>query len=149
MIVEVLGLALTLLALALLAAGGYLLALRLLGEEARRDTLALAIAALLAATADATGIALALRACGAVWIEPAHGESYVNLASLPHWALLALAVGGIARHLGAERHWPAASFLVGLTPVVVRFAATEYVDLLTGATLLSGCFFLLRWMERP
>jgi hypothetical protein len=260
------GLALTLLALALLAAGGYLLALRLLGEEARRDALALAIATLLAATAEALAIGLALGICGWLriewalaaqtllvallarrgradgaasdlwqparhaarrtwerlrshpalgvltvhavgsealrgllrpplswdslmyhllltatwlqqhdlapvfgaypindygyvpangsiwfwwWMAPSHSELYVNLASLPHWALLGLAVGGIARQLGARRHWPLASFLVLLTPVVVRFAATQYVDVFLAAVLLAGGFFLVRWMERP
>src|SRR5579863_178212 len=268
MLLAVMGLALTLLALALLAVGGYLLALRLLGEEARRDPLALAIAALLAATAEALAIglllgiggwlridaalaaqtllvallgragrpgaatlaadpweparhlarrawerlrahpALALLTLHAVgsealrgllrpplswdslmyhllltgtwlqrhdlapvfgpypvndygyvpangsiwlwwWMAPSHSELYVNLASLAHWALLGLAVGGIARQLGARRHWPLASFLVLLTPVVVRFAATQYVDIFLAATLLAGGFFTLRWMERP
>ncbi len=268
MLLAVMGLALTLLTLALLAVGGYLLALRLLGEEARRDPLALAIAALLAATAEALAIglvlgiggwlridaalaaqtllvallgragrpaaatiaadpweparhlarrawerlrahpALALLTLHAVgsealrgllrpplswdslmyhllltgtwlqrqdlapvfgpypvndygyvpangsiwlwwWMAPSHSELYVNLASLAHWALLGLAVGGIARQLGARRHWPLASFLVLLTPVVVRFAATQYVDIFLAATLLAGGFFTLRWMERP
>jgi hypothetical protein len=277
MLLAVLGLALTLLTLTLLAVGGYLLALRALGEEARRDPLALAIASLLAATAEALAIGLALGICGALrieaalaaqtlliallgrprplrradrldaaaappgtpdlweparhvgrrawervrahpalslltvhavgsealrgllrpplswdslmyhlllsatwlqrhdlapvygaypvndygyvpangsiwfwwWMAPSHGELYVNLASLPHWALLGLAVGGIARQLGARRHWPLASFVVLLTPVVVRFAATQYVDIFVAATLLAGAFFALRWMERP
>jgi len=272
MLLAVMGLALTLLTLALLAVGGYLLALRLVGEEeARRDPLALAIAALLAATAEALAIGLALGICGALrieaalaaqtlliavlgrrrrrsaadsdaatadvweparhlgrrawerlrthpalslltlhavgsealrgllrpplswdslmyhlllsatwlqrhdlapvfgaypvndygyvpangsiwfwwWMAPSHSELYVNLASLAHWALLGLAVGGVARQLGARRHWPLASFLVLLTPVVVRFAATQYVDVFVAATLLAGAFFALRWMERP
>jgi hypothetical protein len=265
MLLAVMGLALTLLTLGLLAVGGYLLALRLLGTEARRDPLALAIAALLAATAEALAIGLALGICGALrieaalaaqtllvavlgrrrraaaaadlweparhlgrrawerlrahpalslltlhavgsealrgllrpplswdslmyhlllsatwlqrhdlapvfgaypvndygyvpangsiwfwwWMAPSHSELYVNLASLAHWALLGLAVGGIARQLGARRHWPFASFLVLLTPVVVRFAATQYVDVFVAATLLAGAFFALRWMERP
>ncbi|HEY6323652.1 MAG TPA: hypothetical protein VJA16_19090 [Thermoanaerobaculia bacterium] len=264
MLLAVMGLALTLLTLGLLAVGGYLLALRLLGAEARRDPLALAIAALLAATAEALAIGLALGICGALrieaalaaqtllvavlgrgrraaaadlweparqlgrrawerlrahpalslltvhavgsealrgllrpplswdslmyhlllsaswlqrhdlapvfgaypvndygyvpangsiwfwwWMAPSHSELYVNLASLAHWALLGLAVGGIARQLGARRHWPLASFLVLLTPVVVRFAATQYVDVFVAATLLGGAFFALRWMARP
>jgi hypothetical protein len=263
MLLAVMGLALTLLTLGLLAVGGYLLALRLLGAEARRDPLALAIAALLAATAEALAIGLALGICGALrieaalaaqtllvavlgrrrrgaadpweparhlgrrawerlrshpalslltvhavgsealrgllrpplswdslmyhlllsaswlqrhdlapvfgaypvndygyvpangsiwfwwWMAPSHSELYVNLASLAHWALLGLAVGGIARQLGARRHWPLASFLVLLTPVVVRFAATQYVDIFVAATLLAGAFFAMRWMERP
>jgi len=266
------GLALTLLTLTLLAVGGYLLALRALGEEARRDPLALAVATLLAATAEALAIGLALGICGALrievalaaqtlliallgrirpfrragpaptpapdlweparhlarrawdrlrahpalslltahavgsealrgllrpplsfdslmyhlllsaawlqrqdlapvlgpfpinnygyvpangsiwfwwWLAPSHSELYVNLAALAHWALLGLAVGGIARQLGARRHWPLASFVVLLTPVVVRFAATQYVDNFVAATLLAGGFFALRWMERP
>jgi hypothetical protein len=266
MLADVLGLANTLLALALLALGGYLLARRMLGEEARCDALALAIATLLAATAEALAIGLALGICGWLriewalaaqallvaalgssglaagaaadlrqaarrlgqrswarlkaypalsvltlhavgsealrgllrpplswdslmyhlllsatwlqqhdlapvfgpypindygyvpangsiwfwwWMAPSHSELFVNLASLPHWALLGLAVGGIARQLGARRHWPLASFLVLLTPVVVRFAATEYVDIFVAATLLGGGFFALRWMARP
>src|SRR6185503_7626743 len=58
------------------------------------------------------------------WLAPAHGELYVNLAPLLHWALLGLAAGGVARELGAVRAWPLASALVLVTPVVVRFAAT-------------------------
>jgi len=264
MVFIVLGLALTLLALALLAVGGYLLALRLMGEEARRDALALGIAALLAATAEAVGIGLALGICGWLrlewalaaqtvlvallgwphraagadpwqparllarrtwerlrshpalgilalhavgsealrgllrpplswdslmyhllltatwlqrhdlapvfgaypindygyvpangsiwfwwWMAPSHSELYVNLGALPHWVLLGLAVGGLARQLGARRHWPLAALAVLLTPVVVRFAATQYVDVFLAAVLLGGGFFLVRWMERP
>lgn len=265
MLLAVMGLALTLLTLALLAVGGYLLALRLLGAEARRDPLALAITALLAATAEALAIGLALGICGELrieaalaaqtllvavlgrgrrataggdlweparhlgrrtwerlcaypalslltahalgsealrgllrpslsfdslmyhlllsatwlqrhdlapvfgpypindygyvpangsiwfwwWMAPSHSELYVNLAAVPHWVLLGLAVGGIARQLGARRHWPLAAFPVLLTPVVVRFVATQYVDIFVAATLLAGTFFALRWMERP
>jgi hypothetical protein len=279
MLLDVAGLALTLLTLVLLAAGGYLLALRLLGGEARRDLLALAIATLLLATVEALAIGLLLGICGLLrielalpaqallvaalalaarrpsgesggdpgrppgaaadppweparqlgrrtwerlrvypalalltahavgsealrgllrpplswdslmyhlwltgtwlrrhdlapvlgayplnvfgffpgngsiwlwwWMAPSHSELYANLAALPHWALLGLAVGGLARQLGAHRHWPLASFLVLLTPVAVRFAATEYVDLFMAATLLAGGFFAVRWMARP
>jgi hypothetical protein len=288
MLLDIMGLALTLLALALLAAGGYLAALRLLGEEAGRDPLALAIASLLAAIAEAVGIGLLLGVLGLLrielalaaqtllvavlgrrrrpqvrggdapfpggrslqvaggpasaaeaelweparqlarrtweqlrsypglslltvhavgsealrgllrpplswdslmyhllltatwlqehnlapvfgsypvndygyvpangsiwlwwWMAPSHSELYANLTSLPHWALLGLAAGGVARQLGARRHWPLATYLVLLTPTVARFAATQYVDILVGATLLAGFFFIVRWMERP
>jgi hypothetical protein len=81
------------------------------------------------------------------WMAPSHSEFWVNLASLPHWALVGLATGGIARRLGAGRYWPYATFLMLLTPTVVRFAAAEYVDLLVGAALLSAVFFVLRWIE--
>ncbi len=294
------GLAMTLLALALLAAGGYLLALRLLGEEARRDLLSLAIASLLAMTAEALAIGLLLGAAGWLdfklallaqtllvgaltlagrraraaaagrstlagnpdpgeashrlpgereipgpspdgapggdagparfghrvwarlrehpalalitahavgsealrgllrpplsfdslmyhllltatwlqernlkvfsstypisdyayvpangslwlwwWMAPSHSELYANLSALPQWLLLGLAAGGIARQLGARRHWPLASFLVLLTPTVARFVATQYVDIFLAATLLAACFFAMRWLERP
>ena len=83
------------------------------------------------------------------WMAPSHSELYVNLASLPTWALLALATGAIARELGARRHWPLAAFLVALTPTVVRFAATEYVDLFLAAALLGGLLFGLRWLREP
>jgi hypothetical protein len=265
-LLDALGLALTLLTLALLAAGGYLLALRLLGEEARRDRLALAIASLLAASAEALAIGLLLGALGLLrfelalgaqallvallglaarrggpapdagemarqvgrrtwerlrehpalsliavhaagsealrgllrpplsfdslmyhllltatwlqehdlkplngnypisdygyvpangsvwfwwWMAPSHSELYVNLGALPHWLLLGLAVGGIARRLGARRHWPLASFLVLLIPTVVRFVATQYVDIFLAAALLAAVFFVLRWLDRP
>jgi hypothetical protein len=36
-----------------------------------------------------------------------------------------------------------------LTPVVVRFVATQYVDIFVAATLLAAAFFALRWMEQP
>ena len=40
------------------------------------------------------------------WMAPSHSELYVNLAFFPQTLLLALAAGGIARELGARRHWP-------------------------------------------
>jgi hypothetical protein len=262
---DMLGLALTLSTLALLATGGYLLALRLLGAEASRDPLALAVASLLAMTAEAVGIVLVLGALGQLhlefalaaqtllvlvlarvgrrraaaglweplrqmgraawrrlrehpalalftahavgsealrgllrpplswdslmyhllltatwlqrhdlrpvfgpfpvsdygfvtangslwlwwWMAPSHSELYVNLSALPQWALLGLASGAVARQLGARRHWPLASFLVLLTPTVAHFVATQYVDIFVGATFLTACFFVLRWLERP
>ncbi|HEY0554252.1 MAG TPA: hypothetical protein VGG20_08290, partial [Thermoanaerobaculia bacterium] len=263
-LIDLLGAALTLVAVGFLALGGYLAALRLLREEAVRDPLALAIATLLMATAEAVGIALLLGACGLLridlalalqaalslallvgfrrspppgglgaparaifqrswailrahpalslvtlhavgseeirgllrpplswdslmyhlllagtwlrdhnlnpvfgnipnnyygyvpangslwfwwWMAPSHSEFWVNLATLPHWLLLGLATGGIARRLGAGRHWPLASFLMLLTPTVVRFAAAEYVDIFVGAVLLSALFFALRWID--
>ncbi len=81
------------------------------------------------------------------WMAPSHSEFWINLAALPHWILLGLATGGIARRLGAGRHWPLASFLILLTPTVVRFAAAQYVDIFVGAVLLSAAFFALRWMH--
>jgi hypothetical protein len=83
------------------------------------------------------------------WMAPSHSELYVNLASIPAWALLALAAGAIARELGARRHWPLAAYLVALTPTVVRFAATEYVDIFLAAALLGGLLFGLRWLREP
>ncbi|HEV7515703.1 MAG TPA: hypothetical protein VGR07_05325, partial [Thermoanaerobaculia bacterium] len=261
---DVLGLGLTLCTLALLALGGYLLALRLLGDEAPSDPLALAIATLLAASAEAVGIGLLLGSLGVLrlelglglqtililvllrglksrgidpahggrlllsrtwaklcehpafslltlhavgsealrgllrpplswdslmyhlmltarwlqernlkpvfgpypvndygfvpangsvwlwwWMAPSHSELYVNLAFLPHWLLLGLAAGGIARQLGARRHWPLAAFLILVTPTVVRFAATPYVDVFLASVLLAAGFFAIRWMRAP
>jgi hypothetical protein len=263
-LIDLLGALLTLVTVGFLALGGYLAALRLLREEALRDPLALAIATLLMATAEAVGIGLLLGGCGLLridfalalqaaltlvlligfrrsppagglgaparaiferswthlrahpalslitlhavgseairgllrpplswdslmyhllltgtwlrdhnlnpvfgnipnnyygyvpangsvwfwwWMAPSHSEFWVNLATLPHWILLGLATGGVARRLGAGRHWPLASFLMLLTPTVVRFAAAEYVDILVGAVLLSAVFFALRWMD--
>ena len=83
------------------------------------------------------------------WMAPSHSELYVNLAFLPQWLLLGLAAGGFARQLGARRHWPIASFLVLLAPTVVRFLATQYVDILLGALLVAASFFAARWIERP
>ncbi len=83
------------------------------------------------------------------WLAPSHGELYVNLAALPHWALLGIAAGGIARELGAARSWPLASALVLVTPVVVRFAATQYVDLQLASTLLAATYFVMRWLKEP
>ncbi|MEA2692881.1 MAG: hypothetical protein QOJ16_2268 [Acidobacteriota bacterium] len=264
---DVLGLGLTLLTLALLALGGYLLALRMLsggGDDATADPLGLAIATLLAASAEAVGIGLLLGALGILrlelglavqtvlvlvllrglksrgidpgiggrlllsrtweklrqhpafsllalhavgsealrgllrpplswdslmyhlmltarwlqernlkpvfgpypvndygfvpangsvwlwwWMAPSHSELYVNLAFLPHWLLLGLATGGIARQLGARRHWPLAAFLVLVTPTVVRFAATPYVDVFLASVLLGAGYFAIRWMRVP
>ena len=83
------------------------------------------------------------------WMAPSHSEFWVNLATLPHWLLLGLATGGVARQLGARRSWPLASFLVLVTPTVVRFAAAQYVDILVGAVLVAAAFFALRWLREP
>lgn len=263
-VVDLLGALLTLLALFFLALGGYLAALRLLGEEADRDPLTLAVATLVLATAEAIAIGLLLGALGVLridlalalqvllvlalllrvrkqppagglaaplllvarrtwqiarqfwapsllvlhgagsealrgllvpplswdalmyhlllagtwlrdhnlqpvfganpvnyygyvpangslwfwwWMAPSHSELYVNLASVPHWLLVTLATGAIARQLGARQWWPLASFLVALTPIVVRSAATEYVDLFMAGALLAGFYFGLRWLR--
>ena len=68
-LVDLLGAGLTLVAIGFLLLGGYLAALRLLGEEAGRDPLALAIASLLLATAEAVGIGLLLGALGLLRID--------------------------------------------------------------------------------
>src|SRR5262245_56202455 len=83
------------------------------------------------------------------WMAPSHSEFWVNLATLPHWLLLGLATGGVARQLGARRGWPLASFLVLVTPTVVRFAAAQYVDVLVAAVLMAAVFFALRWLREP
>lgn len=81
------------------------------------------------------------------WMAPSHGELFANLAFFPHTALLALAAGGVARELGARRWWPVAGFLTLLAPVVIRFTATQYVDVTVGATIAAAAFFALRWMR--
>lgn len=83
------------------------------------------------------------------WMAPSHSELYANLTFFPQAALLGLACGGVARELGARRHWPLAAFLIFLTPTVIRFAATQYVDIFLGATLAAGAFFALLWMRSP
>jgi hypothetical protein len=82
------------------------------------------------------------------WMAPSHSELYVNLAMLPQVLLLGLATGAVARALGAVRHWPAAAFTVLLLPTVVRFAATQYVDVFMAAGLVAALHFGLRWMAR-
>jgi len=62
---------------------------------------------------------------------------------------LALATGALARRLGARRTWPLAAFLVALTPAVLRFAATQYVDVFTAACLVAALYFGLRWLREP
>ncbi len=83
------------------------------------------------------------------WMAPSHSELYVNLACFPQAALLALAVGGVARELGARRSWPCAAYLILLTPTVIRFTATQYVDIYVGAGIAAATFFGLRWMREP
>lgn len=83
------------------------------------------------------------------WMAPSHSELYANLAFLPQWALLGLATGAVARRLGARRAWPLAAFLVAMTPTVLRFAATEYVDIFTAACLLGACCCGLSWLREP
>ena len=60
-------------------------------------------------------------------------------AFFPQTALLALAVGGVARELGARRSWPLAAYLTLLLPTVIRWAATQYVDILVGAGIAAAC----------
>ncbi len=83
------------------------------------------------------------------WMAPSHSELYANLAFLPQWALLGLASGLLARALGARRSWPLAAFLVTMTPTVLRFAATQYVDVFTAACLVAALCFALRWAREP
>jgi hypothetical protein len=83
------------------------------------------------------------------WMAPSHSELYANLAFLPQWALLGLGTGAVARRLGARDSWPLAALLVAMTPTVVRFAATQYVDIFTAACLLAACCFGLSWLRRP
>jgi hypothetical protein len=83
------------------------------------------------------------------WMAPSHSELYANLAFFPQTALLALAAGGVARELGARRHWPLASLFTLLVPVVIRFTATQYVDTFVGACIVAAAFFALRWMREP
>lgn len=83
------------------------------------------------------------------WMAPSHSELLVNVAYVPAWALLGLATGALARELGARRHWPVAAFLTLLAPVVLRFAATQYVDILMAACLVTASYYLLRWIREP
>ncbi|HEV3457367.1 MAG TPA: hypothetical protein VHG32_12470 [Thermoanaerobaculia bacterium] len=83
------------------------------------------------------------------WMAPSHSELYVNLAFLPQCLLLGLATGGVARELGARRSWPLAAYLVLLCPPVVRFAATQYVDIFLAAMLVAAAYFGLLWMRAP
>jgi hypothetical protein len=83
------------------------------------------------------------------WMAPSHSELYANLAFFPQTALLALAAGGIARELGARRHWPLAAVFTLLMPVVIRFTATQYVDAFMGGAFAAATFFALRWMREP
>jgi len=83
------------------------------------------------------------------WMAPSHSEFWVNLATLPHWLLLGLATGGVARRLGARRRWPLACFLVLLTPTVIRFVAAQYVDVFVGAVIVAAVFFVSRWIHEP
>jgi hypothetical protein len=83
------------------------------------------------------------------WMAPSHSELYINLTFFPQAVLLALAVGGVARELGARRSWPLAAFLSFLAPVVIRFAATQYVDIFVGAGIAAAAFFALLWLREP
>jgi len=83
------------------------------------------------------------------WLAPSHSELYVNLAFLPQLALLGLAAGAVARELGARESWPLAGLLTMLMPVVVRYAATQYVDILVASCLVAACFFAIRWLRDP
>src|ERR1700724_3418089 len=64
----IVGAALTLISLGLLFLGGYLLAIRLLPGTGGGDSLALAVATLLCATAQAVAVALVLGAAGRLFL---------------------------------------------------------------------------------
>lgn len=83
------------------------------------------------------------------WMAPSHSELYVNLAFFPQAVLLALAVGGVARQLGARRYWPLAAFLTFLAPVVIHFAPTQYADIFVASTLVAAVFLALLWLDEP
>jgi hypothetical protein len=83
------------------------------------------------------------------WMAPSHSELYANLAFFPQTLLLALAAGGVARELGARRSWPYAAYLALMMPTVIRWAATQYVDILVGAGIATAAFFALRWIRAP
>lgn len=82
------------------------------------------------------------------WMAPSHSELYVNLAHVSHWGLLGLAVGAIARELGARRYWSVATFLCLMVPSVMKFVATQYVDIMMASMLLSGFYFAWCWARR-
>ena len=86
-----------------------------------------------------------------VWwfLAPSHTELYANLPLVPQIALFALAVGGVARELGARRAWPVAGLLAVAAPAVVRWTSSQYSDVLVGAALTSAVFFGLRWLRAP
>src|SRR5580693_4614827 len=104
---DVLGAVLTLVALGALAAGGYLLALLALNEEAARDPLRLAVAWALCATAEGVLLALALGVAGALQLPLALGLA-AALAAVLAWVLARR--GKRAGDLGREalREQPAA-----------------------------------------
>jgi hypothetical protein len=83
------------------------------------------------------------------WLAPSHSELYANLAYLPQWLLLGLAVGLLARTLGAVRHWPLAGFLAITVPVVARFVATPYVDIFASSCFLAAVACGLLWLREP
>jgi hypothetical protein len=85
-LLAVMGTALTLIALGGVCLGGYLIALRLLPAKVRAaDTLALAIAALLAATAEAVAIALVLGAVGRLFLPWALALQLLLVLALLRW----------------------------------------------------------------
>ena len=85
-LIAVIGTALTLLALGGVLLGGYLVALRLLPASVlAADPLALATAALLAATADAVAIALVLGAAGRLFLPWALALQLLVVVALLRW----------------------------------------------------------------
>jgi hypothetical protein len=85
-LLAVVGTALTLISLGAVGLGGYLLALRLLPESARAGDLpALAAATLLAATAEAVGIALLLGAAGHLYLPWALLLQVLLVVALLRW----------------------------------------------------------------
>jgi hypothetical protein len=79
---------------------------------------------------------------GELWLwwsmAPSHSELFTNLAFLPHWLLLVAGTGLLARSLGAGSSWPIAAAVVGTLPVIVRAAATPYLDIFTSSLLVAA-----------
>jgi hypothetical protein len=79
------------------------------------------------------------------WLASAHSDLYVNLAYVPHWVLLGVVAYSLARRLGATRFAPLAGATPLFLPVILRWATTQYADILMTSMLLAGLHFLARF----
>jgi hypothetical protein len=83
------------------------------------------------------------------WLQLLLGnDTLVDGAQLPFAILGAVAVAGLARHVGVRDSYAiAAGCLFFLTPIVIQQTTANYVDVIVAASSLAAIYFLVRAHE--
>src|SRR5947209_14499167 len=150
-LLDLMGIVLTLITLGFLALAGYLTALRLLGGEAERDALALAIGSLLAATAEALGIALLLGGLGVLRLDLALAILVLLVFVLLRAGGGPASVAGPARRLAA-RAWARLAEHPALALIAAHAAGSEALrglvrPPLSWDSLMYHMMLAARWLQ--